>query len=1265
MKVPIRPSNRLARGLCLLMFGATAPLLAQGQPEKPSFVHFESGPVRPLAVSPSGDRLFAVNTPDNRLEVFAITGSGLEPAGSVAVGLEPVAVAARTDSEVWVVNHLSDSVSVVDLSAGAPRVVRTLLVGDEPRDIVFAGGSASGSEGGERAFVTTAHRGQHRTHPGVADVPGAGDPRFLEPGVDRADVWVFDATNPAPGGDGGSALGGKPLRIVTLFGDTPRALAASPDGSTVWVAVFHSGNQTTTVSAGVVCPGFAETDSANACPEHFSGSPGGSPGPATNRDGVPAPHVGLVVKYDKAAREWRDELGRGWNNGLRFTLADQDVFAIDATSLEVEREVRHVGTVLFNMVVNPRNGKLYVSNTEARNEVRFEGPGRFGGTTVQGRLAEARITVIDGDAVTPRHLNKHIDYDVRPAPPGVRAHSLATPLQMAVSSDGETLYVSAFGSSKVGVYDTAALEDDSFDPEAVSAGHIPVSGGGPSGLALDEARGRLYVATRFDNGVSVVDLATRAEVAHLRLPSPEPARVVEGRRFLYDARVSSSNGEASCASCHVFADMDGLAWNLGDPDGRVTRSPIEIVFGADLAEFLFPGINGSGNGEDFHPMKGPMTTQTLRGMVNSGAMHWRGDRAAGAFGVDPFDTDLSFRNFNPAFVGLLGATAPLAPEQMQAFADFALDVTLPPNPVRNLDNTLTAEQRAGADFFFGPRRSDGLEQPSPLGFTCVECHTTDAAAGHFGTDGRQSFETEPQIFKIPHLRNAYQKVGLFGTPRTADNGQRDPGDLGEQVRGTGYLHDGSIDTLFRFFSSNVFAQNGDVGFRSDAERIAMSHFMLAFDTDLAPIVGQQVTLDAAASAETLARVDLLEARASAPFTSKVLGGDVNECDLVVKGTIDGEQRGAAYDLELGAWVTDRDSDAPLTSASLRALASQPGQELTFTCVPPGSGVRIGVDRDLDGFFDRDELDAGSDPGDPADRPRSCVPRADRLCLQAGRFAVTVDWSDSARFGAGALVPGASDDSGLLWFFSSDNWEMLIKVLDGCAINDRYWFFSAASTTIGYRIQVRDLVANEVVTYDSPLGAPAQTIGDTSAFATCGVEAASATASRSLDPPRFRRDPESAIRTVQPEVAGPQPDRRGAGDARIDPGTGAEVGAAVGAGGACAAGGGGTCLQEGRFRIAVTWRTTGGESGAAGRVPLPSDDSALLWFFGPDVWEMLVKVLDGCSTNGHYWVFSSAATDVEYTLEVTDTTSGETRAYANPLGALSSAVADTSAFAACP
>ena len=102
--------------LAILCVTAASPALSRS-----SFTLFESGQVRPLALSPDGKHLFAVNTPDNRLEIFGVNKHGLKHVGSVPVGLEPVAVAAHSNNEVWVVNHLSDSVSVVDLhpSCGA------------------------------------------------------------------------------------------------------------------------------------------------------------------------------------------------------------------------------------------------------------------------------------------------------------------------------------------------------------------------------------------------------------------------------------------------------------------------------------------------------------------------------------------------------------------------------------------------------------------------------------------------------------------------------------------------------------------------------------------------------------------------------------------------------------------------------------------------------------------------------------------------------------------------------------------------------------------------------------------------------------------------------------------------------------------------------------------------------------------------------------------------------------------------------------------
>jgi YVTN family beta-propeller protein len=933
--------------LCILALWSAGffngkPVSAQSS--GPSFIEFESGQVRPVAMAPDGKTLFVVNTPNGTLEAFDLT-SGLPVFEyRVPVGMEPVAIAARNNTEVWVTNLLSDSVSIVSLT-GTPHVIRTLLVGDEPRDIVFAGNPV-------RAFITSSHRGQQRTDPSIANVPGAGDPQLTTPGAPRADVWIFDPANL------GATLGGTPVKIMSFFTDTPRALAVSPDRNTVYVAGFKTGNQTTTVQQERVCTGFLPNKPCTL-PDGTT-SPGGNPGPATDSLGEPAPEVGLIVKFNNGDGHWEDEMKRIWDGSVRFNLPDKDVFAIDANGLTQTAAYAHVGTTLFNMAINPVTGTLYVSNTDAVNNVRFEGPGTFAGHTVQGHLAEARITVISGSNVEPRHLNKHIDYTKLAGSPGfdptAKTHSLSMPLDMAVTSDGKTLYVAAFGSSKVGVFATSALENDTFDPVSASANYITVSGGGVSGLALDEPRGLLYAMTRFDDAVKVINLKTNQEITERILPNPEPPSVTQGRRVLYDATQFSGNGEASCASCHIFGDMDDLAWDLGNPDNAVTTSPIPINFGnvipflilADATGLTTP-LNGSNKATDFHPMKGPFTTQTLRGLENSGAMHWRGDRSTGPYGTDPFSANVSFLNFGPAFQSLIGS--PTAPSQaeMQSFADFQLQVLPPPNPVRALDNSLNASQANGQAFFSGTRPADGIVLPAVLSqlvgqssFTCGGCHTLDPGAGSFGTGGNQSFEGLPQIVKIPQLRNAYAKIGMFGTPAVGIFQLPDSGNMGDQVRGYGFTGDGSTDTLFRFLNAGVFAPSGTTGFpqnNPDGTRRDVEQFLLAFDSDLAPIVGQQITLTGTNASVAGPRIDLLLGRAATPFQSKSLGGTVPECDVVAQVVENGAIKAYLYNSVTGNF-SQANFSATISDAMLRALASTPGQEVTYTAWPPGSGVRV-------------------------------------------------------------------------------------------------------------------------------------------------------------------------------------------------------------------------------------------------------------------------------------------------------------------------------------
>src|SRR5919197_4577952 len=104
------------------------------------FLQVESSHVHRVAMTPDGSRLLVVNTPDNRLSGFDATGPGLVRIAEIPVGMEPVSVAARSNTEAWVVNNLSDDVSVLDLTTLHTRA--TLRVGDEPSDVVFAGSPA-------------------------------------------------------------------------------------------------------------------------------------------------------------------------------------------------------------------------------------------------------------------------------------------------------------------------------------------------------------------------------------------------------------------------------------------------------------------------------------------------------------------------------------------------------------------------------------------------------------------------------------------------------------------------------------------------------------------------------------------------------------------------------------------------------------------------------------------------------------------------------------------------------------------------------------------------------------------------------------------------------------------------------------------------------------------------------------------------------------------------------------------------------------------
>ncbi|MEL7471672.1 MAG: GC-type dockerin domain-anchored protein, partial [Planctomycetota bacterium] len=530
-----------------------------------------------------------------------------------------------------------------------------------------------------------------------------------------------------------------------------------------------------------------------------------------------------------------------------------------------------------------------------------------------------------------------------------RNKSIGDPRAIVWNSAGTLGYVAGMGSSNVIVIDAAGARAGLSD--TINVGH------GPTGLALDEARSQLYVMCKFDNAISVIDTTTELESAFVPFHDSTPSAIIQGRKFLYDTHLTSGLGQAACASCHVDARTDGLAWDLGDPSGEMKA---------------FDQNCPDGGCEDWHPMKGPMTTQTMQDIIGLEPHHWRGDR----FGIE---------EFNGAFLSINGDDQNLTDQEMQRFEDFLATIHFPPSPFRDLDNTLPDDLPLDGHYTVGRFGPAGLPLPNGDaqrgldlylnanldGVECVTCHTLPTGTGPNGTFGFGGFTELPAgpsgelhhalvsvdgstniSIKIPQLRNMHEKVG-FNTTQL------------ENTAGFGYLHDGSVDSIERFIAEPVFSIGG-------VQDLAdMTAFMLAFPGSDLPLgspanplmppgslsqdthaaVGAQVTLDGSGSPATL--------------TQLVALADAGAIGLIAKGRVGADARGYRYD-GAGAFQSDRLADTT-TLAALEAGAAV-GAEVTFTAVAMGMQTRLGLDRDLDGFFDRDELDACADPADPFSDP---------------------------------------------------------------------------------------------------------------------------------------------------------------------------------------------------------------------------------------------------------------------------------------------------------
>ncbi len=263
--------------------------------------------------------------------------------------------------------------------------------------------------------------------------------------------------------------------------------------------------------------------------------------------------------------------------------------------------------------------------------------------------------------------------------------------------------------------------------------------------------------------------------------------------------------------------------------------------------------------------------------------------------------------------------------------------------------------------------------------------------------------------------------------------------------------------------------------------------------------------------------------------------------------------------------------------------------------------------------------------------------------QAGRFQIEVDWAvpSQGRSGVGTEV-ALTADTRYFWFFTPANIELVIKVLDARSINQHYWVFYGALSSVQYTIRITDTVTGAVKTYTNPAGTLAS-VADIQAFAGVTGGAPDAPLAQASD---------VAWALAAQAKAGFAP---GAPSVASLPG-----GDLAPAPAACSANAQTLCLNASRFQIRVDWAVPAqGRTGIGTAVPVTSD-TGYFWFFTSANVELVIKVLDGRGINDHFWVFYGALSSVQYTIHITDTQTGATKTYSNPSGTLAS-VADTSAF----
>jgi YVTN family beta-propeller protein len=918
---------------------------------------------QPMALSEDGTRLYVANTTSGTLSVLDVTNP-LAPTtiAEIKVGHDPTSVAVLPggvdgDELVFVVNHISDSISVV--SRNQLAVIQTVTafdengvtLMDEPTGIAFAGP--------DRALVTL-------------DQPNQ--------------VLVLDI-------DAQGRVTVAPER-VKITAQAPRAIAVA--GGRAFVAAFESGNQTEFSSCWVGdTRGLVENDEART-------DEGCEFETEILDDSASGFQLGTI--FDFAAVN--PNIG---GRVIRDTdIPDRDLFVIDPSGTpSVVQVLETVGTLLAGVAAHagPSGIRVWVSHTEARNHL-------DGLAALDNRMFENRVAVVDCPSGGSCALTRIVDLDASAAPLG---RTVPNPWGIQASADGQTVVVTAAaadgdpGDGRPPLHGLFTLDRDGNVLGSAVVGALPegvVLRSGPDGAAQVA-----YVLNTADSTVSVVDVSDPQNPQTVGAPlvvgnDPTPPQIRLGRIAFATARGSTSR-TFSCMSCHPNGNIDQLQWTIntvqGPDDGpnergelaeprttmpiRGLRDTLPLHWEGTLADPI-PGVN---------PQAEPFDTAPDCDLETDGeigcALHLVNAALAGQNcdqnqpgGCQPEEGQIG-----PGGSGLPGS---LTDAEREAMAAFLLAVPYPPSPERRPDDVLSPDALAGVSDFFtnedGQGINDGIGQV--VGFaptTCADnpmgCHslplthsTNSSVVGGFDAPGARGMWDRFTLFS----NGIFSSEEVLRGAQACADGVQPPtkfinfGGLELPVDGDPCnLTSPMISALLGFTFADLPFPSGEHIYDPEEGMTERGSFIATFEgifslvygvrghriwqyqmeigTGLPGMTGRQITIDPADPhhPDTVTWMNRIEAAAQE-----------GRVTAVATGRMLGEMR---WDPEVQAW--SKRSGWIRSGAELRELAALLGP-ITITADLPGNITIGGADRQP--LLDVDpDARAAEVTGDPPTLPR--------------------------------------------------------------------------------------------------------------------------------------------------------------------------------------------------------------------------------------------------------------------------------------------------------